>query len=89
MRFRLAIPTDVPALANLRWTWRTDEEPGGEATESHDAFVERFSAFAAEALSGPWTVWVAEDDNEIVANIWIYRVPRCPAPVERHATSAT
>ena len=79
----MATPTDVPALANLRWTWRTDEESGGEATESRDAFVERFSAFAAEALSGRWTVWVAEDEEEeeeIVANIWIYRVPKVPSP---------
>ena len=80
MRFRMATPTDVPALANLRWTWRTDEESGGEATESHDAFVERFSAFAAGALSGRWTVWVAQDEDEIVANIWIYQVPKVPSP---------
>jgi len=76
----MATPADVSALANLRWTWRTDEESEGDATESRDAFVERFSAFAAEALSGRWTVWVAQDEDEIVANIWIYRVPKVPSP---------
>jgi len=40
----------------------------------------RFAAFAAEAFSGRWTIWVAEDEEEVVANIWIYRVPKVPSP---------
>jgi hypothetical protein len=65
----MATQADVSALASMRWTWRTDEEPGGEVPESRDALIERFAAFATEALSDRWTVWVAEDDDQVVANI--------------------
>jgi GNAT superfamily N-acetyltransferase len=79
MEIRQATLADTPALANLRWTWRVDEE-GGDPTESREEFVTRFTSFAAEALSGRWTVWVVESDDEVIANIWIYKVPKVPSP---------
>jgi GNAT superfamily N-acetyltransferase len=80
MQFRMATPADVGALANLRWTWRVDEQSEVELTESREAFVARFSLFAVDALAGRWTAWIAEDDDQVVANIWTYRVPKVPSP---------
>lgn len=79
MEIRQATLADAPALANLRWSWRVDEE-GGNPAESREGFITRFSGFAKEALAGRWTVWVAASDGVIVANIWIYRVPKVPSP---------
>ncbi|MGI8754501.1 MAG: GNAT family N-acetyltransferase [Acidimicrobiales bacterium] len=66
--------------ADLRWTWRTDEESNGGAGEPRDAFIERFTAFANGALAGRWRVRVAEDRDSILGCIWIYRMPKVPSP---------
>ncbi len=80
MRCRVATLADATELAALRWTWRTDEDAHGEAPEPRDLFIERFVAFARDALTSRWTVWVAEDEARIVSNIWVYRVPKVPSP---------
>lgn len=80
MRFRQAIVADVVELAQLRWDWRTTEDPDREKHEDRDSFVERFAQFARDGLDAQWTVWVAEDAGRIVSNIWVYRVPKVPSP---------
>lgn len=81
MRFRTATAADAAELAELRWIWRTEEDPERGVREDRAAFVERFTRFmVGGAIDGRWTAWVAEDGDRIVSNIWIYRVPKVPSP---------
>ncbi len=53
----------------------------GADDESFGAYVRRFSAFAANALSGDdWRAWVAESGERLVGAMWLQTVPRVPAP---------
>ncbi|HVE94853.1 MAG TPA: GNAT family N-acetyltransferase [Acidimicrobiales bacterium] len=81
MRIRTATVADAVELAELRWEWRIEEEPEREARESRGSFVERFvDSVTSDVIEGRWTVWVAEDDDRIVSNVWVYRVPKVPNP---------
>ena len=75
---RSATPDDIGELARLRWQLYTEQGPHDE---SFEAYVERFTAFAVDALSrGEWRAWVAEVDGRLVAAMWLQTVPRVPAP---------
>ena len=81
VRFRVATTADFPALGELRWEWRAAEDPNRQAVEERSAFIDRFAAFASDAITnGRWTAWVAEDEGLLVANIWIQRIPKVPSP---------
>lgn len=75
---RLATEADIPELARLRWQLYTERETHDE---SFEAYVERFAAFARDALGrDDWRAWCAEDDARLVAAMWLHTVPRVPAP---------
>ena len=82
---REATPRDVPALAELRWEFRS---PLGTPVETHDAFVARCAAWMrGELASGAWRAWVAVDDA-IVGQLWMRIIQKIPNPTgerERHA----
>ena len=43
--------------------------------------MERFAAFARDALArDDWRAWCAEEDDRLVAAMWLHTVPRVPAP---------
>jgi GNAT superfamily N-acetyltransferase len=68
-------------MAEMRWRWRVDEALRTAATtESQADFVDRFSDFVITALAERWTAWVVEDHGSLLANIWIFRVPKVPSP---------
>ena len=75
---RPATPDDIPELARLRWQLYTERETHDEPFES---YVERFAAFARDALArDDWRAWCAEEDDRLVAAMWLHTVPRVPAP---------
>ena len=69
---RSATPADVGELARLRWQLYAEQAPHHEAFE---AYVERFTAFARDALSrDEWRAWDAQADGRLVAAMWLQTV---------------
>ena len=87
INIRLAIATDAPALAELRYTFRSS---AGAVSEGESEFVGRCRHWMEKRLreDGPWRCWVAERGHELVGNLWAQLVEKIPNPVgepERHA----
>jgi GNAT superfamily N-acetyltransferase len=75
---RSATAADIGQLARLRWQLYTERESHDEPLE---AYVERFSTFARDALArDDWRAWCAEEHDRLVAAMWLHTVPRIPAP---------
>ena len=75
---RPATNDDIGELSRLRWQLYTEQEPHDEPLE---AYEERFSTFARDALArDEWRAWCAEDDGRLIAAMWLQTVPRVPAP---------
>jgi GNAT superfamily N-acetyltransferase len=90
MHIREAVKTDARQLAQLRWEFRSVARAHGALDESEDAFVARCTAWIHDRLSnkGVWTAWVAEQNDEIVGQIWVQIIEKLPNPTveqERHA----
>lgn len=82
-RVRRALAVDVPALAALRFEFRSRNKP---AVESAADFVPRCSEWMRPRLADEsrWRVWVLEHDGSIEGNIWLEIVEKLPNPnVER------
>ena len=76
---RQATWDDAAELARMRWDFSPDEVALAEQTFSE--WSVEFARFFASALAGgQWTVWVAEAGSRLIANIWVYRVPKVPRP---------
>jgi GNAT superfamily N-acetyltransferase len=79
---RLAIPADAERLARLRWDFRTelrlDPTPPPHTWEE---FQVEMLAFLTEAFaSSSWAIWLAEEDEQITANLYIRRIRKVPNP---------
>ena len=87
-RVRPSDPADAPALAALRWEFRTALEP--EVTPER-GFRERCAAWMAARLARPdqWRCWLAEDDAGVpLGTVWVQFLEKLPNPVhepELHA----
>ena len=78
----LATLADVAALARLRFALYEEQE--GSIAESPEEYRERFEAFAERALaSEDWRAWVARDEDELLAAMWLHTVHRVPVPGKR------
>jgi len=84
---RTATPGDAAALSRLRYEFRSQQrEPAEEAA----TFLARCQMWMAERLKddSDWHCWVADEDGEIVGNLWLCRIEKLPNPVaepEQHA----
>ena len=75
---RAATFEDITELARLRWHLYTERGPHDEP---YEAYVERFAAFAREALARPeWHAWLAESEGRVIGAMWLQSVPRVPSP---------
>ena len=84
---RPAHASDAARLADLRWEFRAGRDA---AVESRDAFIARCAAWMLEELvvGDAWRAWVADDDGQIVGQIWLHTISKVPNPIaerERHA----
>jgi GNAT superfamily N-acetyltransferase len=74
---RRATATDAPALARLRWRWRTEER--GEAGVDRAAFLDYFAGWVVDHL--PTHVpFVAEVDGRLAGMAWLMLASRVPHP---------
>jgi GNAT superfamily N-acetyltransferase len=80
IQIRTAAITDAEALAELRWEFRSAQDP---PTESHHDFVRRCGEWMRRELSigGSWRAWVAVDQDVIVGQVWVQTVQKIPNPV--------
>jgi len=84
---RAATPHDAPALADLRFRFRSELV---EPAEPEDRFHERCVQWMAGHLAGDprWRCWVAEGPGGILGNLWLQVIEKIPNPVaeaEQHA----
>lgn len=84
LQFRIATPTDLPQIADLRWHLKVDDEP---ATD-RDAY-DRFIADCVRILETEWTSdelthWIAADGARIVGVMSIAIVRKLPSPGGLH-----
>jgi GNAT superfamily N-acetyltransferase len=79
MNYRIAIRSDLPALAALRWAFRA--EAGETPYETQADFTRRFVTMVADGIeTGTWTYWVAVNDGEVIAQSAIAIVDSIPRP---------
>jgi GNAT superfamily N-acetyltransferase len=83
MQYRMADARDAAALAALRWDFRMEE--GGPSAMGRDEFIAACSAVLVEELaSGQWAYWVADDEGQLVAMIFVRRIRKVPKPLRLH-----
>src|SRR5690348_5834700 len=77
---RRAVPADAPALARLRFEFRTAIKPPAETEE---AFLERCGRRMRERLGegSLWRCWVAEKDGRLLGNVWLHLLEKLVNPV--------
>jgi GNAT superfamily N-acetyltransferase len=79
IEIRAATISDGEALAELRWEFRSAQDP---PTESRDEFVRRCAEWMRRELSTgrAWNVWAAVDRQVIVGQVWLQTVQKIPNP---------
>jgi ribosomal protein S18 acetylase RimI-like enzyme len=77
---RLARLEDAAALARLRYQFRTELEPAGEAGPE---FIARCTEWMRARLggAGAWRAWVAERGGVECGMVWLQLVEKIPNPV--------
>lgn len=79
MRFRLATLADVPSLAKSRWDFRAED--GETPLVTREEFLQHFAqVVTAEMEGGRLAYWVAELDEQIVAQMAVFRIVGIPRP---------
>ena len=81
LRVREAAAADAPALARLRYDFRSSL---GVPVEAEAEFVARCASWMAARLGGPaWKAWVVESaEGEIVGSAWLGMMEKIPNPTE-------
>jgi ribosomal protein S18 acetylase RimI-like enzyme len=76
---RRATPDDAPALARLRFEFRTEIKPPAEPEE---VFLPRCEAWMRPRLAEDslWRCWVAVAAGKIVGHIWLLLMEKVPNP---------
>ncbi|GIG64194.1 GNAT family N-acetyltransferase [Phytomonospora endophytica] len=78
---RRAEPADAAALARLRWRFKAeDATPPNRPAAKDPATAERW--IAERLARADWIAWVAEEDGEVVAHVFLAIVERVPDPYE-------
>ena len=80
LEYRLATRADLEQLAELRWDFRA-EDGEEQPVVTRPAFVEACIAFLEAGLaSGDQAYWLALCGEEIIAQIFVHRIPMVPRP---------
>ncbi|MFB7588907.1 GNAT family N-acetyltransferase [Streptomyces sp. NPDC056169] len=76
---RPARPSDARVLAELRWTFKQEDDDGQPPTPARP--VEEAERWIRDRLGdGRWSAWVAETDGEICGHVFLCLVERMPEP---------
>ena len=80
IEIRTATVADAKELAELRWEFRSAQNP---PVETHDAFVRRCVGWMRRELQNgsDWKAWAAIQDHVIVGQIWLHTIGKIPNPV--------
>ncbi|WP_328871720.1 GNAT family N-acetyltransferase [Streptomyces sp. NBC_00287] len=82
---RRAEPSDLEAVAGLRWQWMVENGDTSTTLERPD-FIRHFVAWAAEN-SASHRCMVLIRDSEVIGMAWLAVVPRVPTPQLLHRAS--
>jgi len=78
VNIRIANPDDAPALAKLRYQFRSTT--WGDV-ENDSEFLSRCEQWMQEHLQqSNWRCWVAEDDQKIIGALWLQLIEKIPNP---------
>ncbi|MFJ3382808.1 MULTISPECIES: GNAT family N-acetyltransferase [unclassified Curtobacterium] len=75
---RASRPSDMPAVADLRWRWSIEED-GRQAVQTPDEYRRAMKDFATTHPESHRCV-VAERDGVVLGMAWLALHPRPPAP---------
>src|ERR1041385_7278272 len=79
VQIRVAMESDAPVLAKLRYELRSSAT---QLIESEAQFAERCAQWMRERLQdrSSWRCWIAESEQTPVGNIWAELVEKIPNP---------
>ncbi|MCW7988697.1 hypothetical protein XF35_26480 [Streptomyces platensis subsp. clarensis] len=76
---RPARPADARPLAELRWTFKQEDQEGQSAAPTRP--LEEAERWIRDRLSnGQWLAWVSESGGEICGHVFLCLVERMPDP---------
>jgi GNAT superfamily N-acetyltransferase len=77
---RAAKPDDAPALARLRYEFRTERRTAEEPAAN---FLRRCAEWMGRRLEGDsaWRCWVAEAGGQLLGTLWLQLIEKIPNPV--------
>ena len=81
VRIRLARSGDSRALADLRYRFRTENEP---ATETERRFLRRCTSWMKKRFrsgSSPWRCWVLDDGDQLLGHVCVQLFEKVPNPI--------
>lgn len=84
MNFRMATEKDINLLAEMRWIHAYDEN--SDSNVSKEEFLKECSNYLKNGMKmRNWVYWIAEENGEIISNIYIQRIRKVPKPHKLHA----
>src|SRR5258705_10755853 len=84
---RRAAPNDAPALAALRYTFRTQDYPAtGSSVEEREAFLARCVPWMTTRLAGAatgtgWQCWFVEVPGTGGCHLWLQAIEKISNPI--------
>jgi GNAT superfamily N-acetyltransferase len=81
VRVRLARSGDSRALADLRYRFRTENDP---ATETEPRFLRRCTSWMKKRFrsgSSPWRCWVLDDGDQLLGHVCVQLFEKVPNPI--------
>ena len=84
MNYRLATEEDIQTLGNLRF--EHEQEFHQELTNAVEDYYNEFNRFVSKGLQDrTLTIWIAEENGQIVSNVWLIKIRKVPKPQKLEA----
>ena len=85
MIYRMADENDSEVLSMLRWEFKTEGKENEIKGDKQEFLAECKDFLRHSLMNGDWSCWVAEDEGEIVSQIFIRRIRKIPKPEKLNA----
>lgn len=76
--YRLANKNDIPNLMEMRWLFKTENKDKDQFNQ--EEFYGVLRPFLQYGLDKEWFVWIAEEEGQILSNLYIQRIEKMPKP---------
>jgi ribosomal protein S18 acetylase RimI-like enzyme len=84
MNYRIATQEDLAQLSELRWDFRAEDGDEVPVVDKGE-FVQTCISFLKRGLENGYHVyWLAEENQEIVAHIFVHKIDMVPRPCKLH-----